>query len=75
MEKRVFLIVLDSFGIGAEPDAALLAGALDWELAGALPPEFPQPARTLSIMLRQRTIASVFFIFLAPFISKQSQKL
>ena len=22
MEKRVFLIVLDSFGIGAEPDAA-----------------------------------------------------
>ena len=23
MAKRVFLIVLDSFGIGAEPDAAL----------------------------------------------------
>ena len=27
MEKRVFLIVLDSFGIGAEPDAAAFAGA------------------------------------------------
>ena len=25
MEKRVFLIVLDSFGIGAEPDAAAFA--------------------------------------------------
>lgn len=25
MAKRIFLIVLDSFGIGAEPDALLLA--------------------------------------------------
>ena len=24
MEKRVFLIVLDSFGIGAEPDLSLI---------------------------------------------------
>ena len=30
MEKRVFLIVLDSFGIGAEPDAAAALNAL-WE--------------------------------------------
>ena len=27
MEKRVFLIVLDSFGIGAEPDAAAFGDA------------------------------------------------
>ena len=33
MEKRVFLIVLDSFGIGAEPDAAAFAArARDFEL-------------------------------------------
>ena len=28
MEKRVFLIVLDSFGIGAEPDAAAFGDEL-----------------------------------------------
>ena len=28
MKKRVFLIVLDSFGIGEEPDAALFGAAI-----------------------------------------------
>ena len=28
MAKRVFLIVLDSFGVGAEPDAPLFGDAL-----------------------------------------------
>ena len=37
MEKRVFLIVLDSFGIGAEPDAAAFGDegfdvlSVDWD--------------------------------------------
>ena len=39
MEKRVFLIVLDSFGIGAEPDAAAFgdAGTNTLGAAGVVP--------------------------------------
>ena len=48
MEKRVFLIVLDSFGIGAEPDAAAF-GDEGTNTLGAIAKhpqlQLPQPAK------------------------------
>ena len=49
MAKRVFLIVLDSFGVGAEPDAPLFGGT------GA-PPHFTHIAALSTLPLSQRTL-------------------